>query len=248
MISTGRCFSVDHMPIQLVEELFDTVPNTVFFVKDLAGRYLAVNRTLVERCGRKAKDEVVGRTVAEFFPPELATIYSAQDAHVLRTGQPIGNKLELHLYANRRSGWCLTSKVPLRDSQGRTIGLVGVSRDVDTPSAGGDFPPALATAIERLHHDFGQPIVLAQLAAQAGLTNARFSRLIKRIFNLSPSQLLTQVRLQAASSQLMDSNGSVAEIAHACGFYDHSAFTRQFKTATGLTPLDYRRTARTTQR
>jgi len=38
-------------------ELFEHVPDAVFFVKDRAGRYLAVNRSLVERCGLREKSE-----------------------------------------------------------------------------------------------------------------------------------------------------------------------------------------------
>ena len=231
----------------VVEELFDSVPGTVFFVKDALGRYLMVNRTLVERCDRKSKNEIIGRTVAEVFPPELAARYAEQDRTVLRTGQRIINKLELHLYANHRSGWCLTSKMPLRDQRGRVIGLAGLSRDIDAPSEKKLVPPELAAAIESMHQDFDQPIMLAELAATAGLSQARFSRLIKRIFQLTPGQLLTQIRLQAATLRLRDTNDSISEIAHASGFFDHSAFTRQFKATTGLPPLAYRHSVRQVQ-
>jgi AraC-like DNA-binding protein len=43
---------------------------------------------------------------------------------------------------------------------------------------------------------------------------------------------------------LEDSQKSVAEIAHACGFYDHSAFTRAFRAATGMTPTQFRQSRR----
>ncbi len=224
----------------VVEELFDSVPSIVFFVKDLQGRYLMVNRTLVERCNRKSKNEIIGRTVSEVFPAELADRYAVQDRSVLHTGQRIINKLELHLYANHRSGWCLTSKLPLRDQRGKVIGLAGLSRDIDAPSEKKLLPPELAEAIESMYQDFDQPIMLADLAAKAGLSKARFSRLIKRIFQLTPGQLLTQIRLQAAALRLRDTEDSIADIAHASGFFDHSAFTRQFKATTGLPPLAYR--------
>ena len=89
-------------------ELFEHVPDAVFFVKDRAGRYLAVNRSLVERCGLREKRELLGRHVREVFPSELAERYAAQDAAVLRTGRPIRDRLELHWYPRRRQGWCLT--------------------------------------------------------------------------------------------------------------------------------------------
>ena len=54
-----------------VETLFDRIPGVVFFVKDRGGRYEMVNQTLVARCGRLAKDELLGRTAREVFPSPL---------------------------------------------------------------------------------------------------------------------------------------------------------------------------------
>src|SRR4029453_17722434 len=67
------------------------------------------------------------------FPSELAERYAAQDERVLRTGRPIVDLLELHWYARRRPGWCLTTKLPLCNDAGRIIGLVGISRDLRAP-------------------------------------------------------------------------------------------------------------------
>ncbi|HKX62520.1 MAG TPA: PAS domain-containing protein, partial [Verrucomicrobiae bacterium] len=70
-------------------DLFDHVPDIVFFVKDSAGRYLAVNRALAERCGADERQALIGRKVSDVFPPALAARYAAQDAVVLRSGRPI---------------------------------------------------------------------------------------------------------------------------------------------------------------
>ena len=43
-------------------DLFDGLPDVVFFAKDLDGRYRAVNETLVRRLGKRSKEEVLGRT------------------------------------------------------------------------------------------------------------------------------------------------------------------------------------------
>ena len=68
----------------------------------------------------------------------------------------------------------------------------------------------------------------------------RFARLIKRIFRMTPHQLITQTRLAAGSHLLRETDRSVAEIAFDCGFYDHSAFTRAFRAVTDLTPTQFR--------
>ncbi len=228
----------------MIEELFDHVPETVFFLKDKSGRYMAVNQTLVDRCGLKTKSDLVGRHVRDIFPPELAGRYAAQDSQVLRTGRGIVDLLELHWYAGRRAGWCLTTKLPLSNEPGEVIGLAGISRDLRAPGDSETIPASLTGTLEHLERHYAEPVTSAMLARRAGLPVVRFGRLIKRIFRLTPSQLITQTRLAAASRLLGETKRSVADIAVACGFYDHSAFTRAFRSATGLTPSRYRDRAR----
>lgn len=226
--------------VSLIEQLFDHVPDTVFFLKDVSGRYMAVNQSLVERCGLKNKNELIHRRVHDIFPPELARRFAAQDEAVLRTGRPIVDRLELHWYARRRAGWCLTTKLALRDNTGLIIGLVGISRDLRAPGDRESIPATLAGTLEYLEAHFGENVSPASLAQRAGLSPIRFARLIKRIFRLTPSQLIAQTRLAAASRLLLETKQHVVEIAHTCGFYDHSAFTRAFRSATGMTPTQFR--------
>lgn len=223
--------------------LFENVPDTAFFVKDRSGRYAAVNASLAERCGVRNAEALVGWHVNEIFPRELADRYAAQDEAVMKSGQPIIDRLELHWYPHRRAGWCLTTKLPLRGADGRVCGLVGMSRDLR--SAGGDaqIPSGLSAALDWLEKHYGDRVSTAGLAKRAGLTPTRLARMTKRIFRLTPSQLISQCRLAAASRLLTETEQSVAEIALSCGFYDHSAFTRAFRAATGLSPREYRQGA-----
>ena len=225
----------------VLEELFDHLPDTAFFLKDSQGRYMAVNHSLVERCGLRQKHELIGRHVRDVFPPPLAERYAAQDQSVLRTGRPIVERLELHWYARRRPDWCLTTKLPICDADGRTTGLIGISRDKRAPGDRADIPASLVSTLDELESSFSEDLSPASLARAAGLPPARFARLIRRIFRLTPSQLITQTRLAAASGMLRDGSASIIQIAHACGFSDHSAFTRAFRSATGLTPSQFRR-------
>jgi len=225
----------------VIEELFDRLPDTVFFLKDTAGRYFAVNRTLVARCGLRDKGELLGRRVSDIFPNELSERYARQDADVLRRGTRIIDRLELHWHERRRSGWCLTTKLPLRDAEGTIVGLAGISRDIRPPGDRGEAIPAgLAAALEHLECHYDEPISPASLARHAGIPPVRFARLIKRIFRLSPHQMITQTRLAAAARLLAETDRTVADIALASGFYDHSAFSRAFRSATHSTPSEFR--------
>lgn len=224
----------------VIEQLFDHLPDTAFFMKDARGCYLAVNQSLVERCGCRDKQELIGRHVREIFPKELAQIYAHQDQQVIRTGRPIIDHLELHWYAHRRPGWCLTTKLPMRNQAGAIIGVMGISRDLRAPGDRETIPQSLASTLEYLEAHCDEPISPSSLARRAGIPPVRFARLIKRIFRLTPNQLIMQTRLAAAARLLTDTEKPVAEIAYECGFYDHSAMTRAFRSATNLTPTQFR--------
>jgi PAS domain S-box-containing protein len=223
-----------------MEQLFDHVPELAFYLKDSRGRYVLVNHSLVERCGLRDKRDLVGRHVVEVFPKGLAEHYAHQDATVLRTGRPIIDHLELHWYTGRRPGWCLTTKLPVRRAGGEVLGVIGISRDLRAPGDSEAIPASLASTLDYLERHFDEPISPGALARRAGLPPVRFARLIKRIFRITPNQLILQTRLNAAARLLRESPKSVAEIACSCGFYDHSALTRAFRSATNLTPTQFR--------
>ncbi len=221
-------------------DLFDALPDVVFFAKDAAGRYRALNETLARRLGKRTKAEVLGRTARDLFPPPLGERYLEQDLSVCRSRRPIEDLLELHLYPDGHEGWCVTTKVPLHDAAGGVLGLAGTSRDVRPPDPGSGPLEGLAETLRLLHARPGDPHRVEELARKAGLSPARFSRRIRTLFGLSASQLVIKVRVDAARRMLRESAAPIARVALACGYCDQSAFTRQFKAVTGLTPAQYR--------
>ena len=58
-----------------LEPLFDVLPDVVFFVKDMEGRYTHANFTLVRRLGLKQRSDVIGREVTELFPSAMGGSY-----------------------------------------------------------------------------------------------------------------------------------------------------------------------------
>lgn len=224
----------------LVEELFDLLPDVVFFVKDTACRYVSVNATLVRRLGGRRREDLLGRTARDLFPAPLGERYLEQDRLVCRSGRPILELLELHLYPDGSEGWCVTDKRPVRSGDGRVVGLAGLSRDVPAGAADDPSLTDLCEAVRRIHAEFERPLRVDELAATAQLSTYRFNRRIKALFGVTPAQLLIKTRIDAARRLLTESAATVAEIALACGYCDQSAFSRQFKRVVGLTPLQYR--------
>ena len=224
----------------LLERLFDQSTDVAFFIKDASGCYVTVNQSLVERHGLRHKSQVLGKRPSDICPGDYGRIPAAQDSAVLRTGRPLLDHLELHWYKPYKPGWCLTTKLPMRDDAGKVVGLIGISRDVRAPIETRDIPAGFAMALEEFENKVDAPVTPSALAKRAKLSPHRFARLMKRFFGLTPSQFIAKTRIAAASRLLGETDKSIADIALACGFYDHSAFTRMFRAMTGVTPTQFR--------
>ncbi|WP_296255479.1 MULTISPECIES: AraC family transcriptional regulator [unclassified Pseudomonas] len=224
--------------LERVAPLLDAIPGVVFFIKDAHARYALVNRTLVQRCGFTQKHQLVGRTAEEVFPVRFGPLYTAQDRRVLADGRQLSDQLELHLYYGNQPIWCLTHKIALRDGQGTIIGLAGISRDLQVLQSHPAYQK-LAEVDAYIREHFARPITLQELTAIAGLSIAQLERHCKRIFQLTPRQMIHKARLGEAS-RLLREDLSITDVALRCGYTDHSAFSRQFRSLTGVSPSVYR--------
>jgi AraC-like DNA-binding protein len=241
LIPTAPLLDLDQLlvSLELIAPLFDAIPGVVFFVKDAQARYALVNRTLVQRCGCKEKSQLVGLTAEEVFPARFGPLYTAQDRRVLADGRQLSDQLELHLYYGNQPIWCLTHKIALRNRDGDIIGLAGISRDLQILQTTHPAYQKLVEVDAYIRENFSRPITLQQLTALAGLSIAQLERHCKRIFQLTPRQMIHKARLGEAS-RLLQEDLSITEIALRCGYTDHSAFSRQFKALTGASPSEYR--------
>ena len=113
----------------LLNALMHSIPDSIYF-KETDGRYLRINRAKAERSGLAHPEQAVGKSDFDFFPREHAERALADEREVMRTGQPLVSKEEQLVWPNGRITWSVTTKVPLRDSDGRIVGTVGVSRDI----------------------------------------------------------------------------------------------------------------------
>jgi PAS domain S-box/PAS domain S-box len=96
----------------------------------LACRKTLANSTEVRYLGVKSEADVLGKDDFDIYPKELAEKFFADDQLVLQTGKPVLNREEYILDEKQQKRWLLSSKLPLRNQEGRIIGLVGIGRDI----------------------------------------------------------------------------------------------------------------------
>ncbi len=113
----------------LLRALIQSLPDHLY-LKDTEGRFVIGNVGQIGALGAASPEEVVGRTVFDFFPRKLAERYHSDEQEVLRSGRPLIDQEEPSVDDEGNRRWYSTTKVPLRNGSGKVVGLVGATRDV----------------------------------------------------------------------------------------------------------------------
>lgn len=112
-----------------LQTLVNHLPD-VIFIKDTMGRFLLANPALIQLYGAKTADDMIGRTDFDFVPASVANHFAMDDREVMNSGVALVDREESNVDTEGHPLWMLTSKIPLRDTEGHLIGLVGIGRNI----------------------------------------------------------------------------------------------------------------------
>ena len=220
--------------------LFEHLSDVYFFVKDGEGRFVRANQGFVKLLRATREDEVIGAKDADFFPADLAENYMRDDREVIRTSEPIIDKVELVRNPDGSIDWFCTTKLPLFDRKGLAIGVCGITRDVKKMNTNNARFMSWAPVLETMLNDYAQPLSTAALASKVSLSVSQFNRQFRKKFHTTPRAYLTNVRMNAACHLLVSTDLPISDISLQTGFYDQSHFSNQFVRHRGLPPSQFR--------
>ncbi len=115
--------------MELLQQLLDNMTDNIFF-KDLDSRFILMNRSCARWNGFKSPEDAVGKTDYDLLAREFARQARDDELKIYETGEPLQCKEEHVEWEDGHSKWVSTTKIPLRDKDGRVAGCIGIGRDI----------------------------------------------------------------------------------------------------------------------
>lgn len=154
----------------LLRNLIDHVPLQIYF-KDLESRIVMANQGMADWHGVGSGSELIGKHDRDLFDEEHAMPAAADELQIIRTGEPITNKLEQETWYQKDETWVITSKFPWRDRRGGIKGTFGVSSNVTELVHARQRATALAEELQRRNLAYEEELQLAREVQQALATS-----------------------------------------------------------------------------
>ena len=113
----------------LLRVLIDNIPDYIY-IKDIRSKFVLANQKIAQVNNLSSPDEILGKSDHDFYPAELADKYFRDEQEIMTTGIPMINQEETSIDDKGNDIFFSTTKIPLKDKQGKVIGLVGIGRDI----------------------------------------------------------------------------------------------------------------------
>ena len=189
----------------LLRVLIHHLPDRVY-IKDIQGRRLLSNPADWQAAGAGRLEDVLGKTVFELYPPELAAKYALDDKEVLETGQPFVNREQPSVDSEGMPIWTLATQVPLRDTHNNLIGIIGIVRDI---TAFKQATEAERIAEERFRNIFEESVEGIYQTTPDGTLLAANPALSRMLGYASPEEMINE--MQSVAGRIYVDPGRRAE-------------------------------------
>ncbi len=113
----------------LLKAIINQLPELVY-AKDIDGHFLAANDAVARDTGQKRPEDLLAKTDFDLFPPEVAQHFHDIEQEIIASGKPMVDMEEQRVDESGAPKWLLTTKLPLKNDRGETVGLIGVARNI----------------------------------------------------------------------------------------------------------------------
>ena len=169
--------------------MFDAAPELCLNMKDLRGRFMALNRRNCEVSGIKDEWDVIGLTSADIFPAPYANAYMALDAEVRRTGRPLLDRI-IEFPTDRSRNFMVSNLYPLFGPDGKLIGTAHVYTVTSKRDARGFLFHNMRDAADYIMSHLAARLTIAELAGLAHMSPSSFKKAFAATFDMPPGRYI----------------------------------------------------------
>jgi PAS domain S-box-containing protein len=109
--------------------LMDNIPDSIY-IKDRQKKFRRCSKALAGRFGIQDATEMLGKTDFDYFDKQHAQETAVDEDRIISTGISLIGKIHQGTPPDRRDQWFSTTKVPVTDSNGKVIGVCGITREI----------------------------------------------------------------------------------------------------------------------
>lgn len=230
------CSVIKAFPVEQVIEMFDLLPEILFWICNGSG-LLHANQRFLQHTGISATELPLNTSQNDNLV--LAQLLLG-DQQVLQ-GTAVVEKLEMQFDNSGALAWFITSKQPLRSASGHISGYYAIARPLEKPSLALSQFTAIKIPLDYIQHHYRSAIALEALAARAHLSVSALERRFKKYLVKTPTQVINQYRLETARKILSETSLPIATVASEVGFTDPGYFSRQYQKHFGELPSNLRK-------
>ena len=168
----------------------------------------------------------------------VRNVFVSHEKHVTASGGTATADLMLHLNEEAHGADLATAVAD--QMVYNSVRAATAEQKVSLQSRNGMRNKHLVAAVTRMRETIEAPLSGAEIAAEIGISARQLERLFGRYLNTSPKKYFMELRLERARKLLVQTDATVLDVSLACGFESPGHFSRVFRAAYGVTPMEQR--------
>jgi two-component system, OmpR family, sensor histidine kinase VicK len=178
---------------QLLRQLMKGIPDAICF-KDTERRYTRLNDAARALLNVDNDADVIGKTVDGFIANELSRARKAEEEHILATGEPLVDCVEKLTGCDGAVRWLSATKAPIRNSQGKIVGIVEIARDITENKRQEQLKNEFIATVS---HELRTPLtsIIGSVGFLAGGAAGNLSDPVARLLNIAHGNCQRLIRI-----------------------------------------------------
>ena len=176
--------------------LLDSIPDSIY-IRNPEGEYTVVNRALADLVGVEDPQDVKGKTPYDFFPKDDAEASLAEDAEVMAAGVTVTSPPRVSRRANGKFRHLITTKVPVRNREGKISGILGINRDVTEQQKAREAVKRTEHRMQEIVDNSPSPMYAKSRAGKYLMVNRRY----EEIFGVKAEDVVGKTDLEIVQDE-----------------------------------------------